>query len=525
MNCTDDMTSLSGITIAYTKDKEGRIIRRYFKEQYPDYYINGTFPGAYIEGGRFFSLGTNESLPTPDNIIPSESRPEEIIDGRKFEVIDTQCECELSIPYEITGDLLMQHSIVEVRPPVFLDIYRTDTDRVSGFTGTIVVPSSMYDKYVSSNSYRRISGHVHTFDDAVYQWNKAPVTDYACVGADKHYKEYYQVSYNGTTWYNVTPISSRTSSDVIEYNSMDCGYIPPLKYFATYSDSHVESAQCSSSSVLSRDEITRSNLVSAEIGNCVTEIGSYVFNGCSNLTSVTIPNSVTRIGTSAFYGCRSLTGITIPDSVTYIGNSAFSGCSSFTSVIISSGVTDIRNYTFSNCTSITSVTIPNSVTSIGQSAFSSCSGLTSIGSVGSGASVEIPSGVTSIGDNAFEGCSGLTSCTIGSGVTSIGGSAFSNCSGLTNVILGSRSIGTYACSNCRSLTNITFGSGVRSIGGRVCQGCSGLTSVTVEATTPPTLGSMAFYGADNFQIFVPAESLDAYKYQWSAYSDRIQALT
>lgn len=513
------MTSLSGITIACTKDKEGRIIRRYFKEQYPDYYVNILGTG----GGRFFQLGTNESLPTPDNIIPSESRPEEIIDGRKFEVIDTQCECELSIPYEITGDLLIQHSIIEVRPPVFLDIY--DPHRATGFTGTIVVPSSMYNKYVSSNSYSSISGRVHTFDDAVYQWNKAPVTDYACVGVDKHYKEYYQVSYDSTTWYNVTPLSSRTSEDVIEYNSMACGYIPPLKYLATYSDSHIESAYCGSSSVLSRDEITRSNLVSAEIGNCVTEIGSYVFNGCSILTSVTIPNSVTSIGGSAFYGCRSLTGITIPDSVTSIGGSAFSGCSSFTSVIISSGVTYIRNYTFSNCTSITSVTIPNSVTSIGQSAFSSCSGLTSIGSVGSGASVEIPSGVTSIGESAFYGCSGLTSCTIGSGVTSIGGSAFSNCSGLTNVILGSRSIGTYACSNCRSLTNITFGSGVRSIGERICQGCSGLTSVTVEATTPPTLGSMAFYGADNFQIFVPAESVDAYKYQWSAYSDRIQALT
>lgn len=476
MNCTDDMTSLSGITIACTKDKEGRIIRRYFKEQYPDYYINGTFPGAYIEGGRFFSLGTNESLPTPDNIIPSESRPEEIIDGRKFEVIDTQCECELSIPYEITGDLLMQHSIVEVRPPVFLDIYRTDTDRVSGFTGTIVVPSSMYDKYVSSNSYRRISGHVHTFDDAVYQWNKAPVTDYACVGVDKHYKEYYQVSYNGTTWYNVTPISSRTSSDVIEYNSMDCGYIPPLKYFATYSDSHVESAQCSSSSVLSRDEITRSNLVSAEIGNCVTEIGSYVFNGCSNLTSVTIPNSVTRIGTSAFYGCRSLTGITIPDSVTYIGNSAFSGCSSFTSVIISSGVTDIRNYTFSNCTSITSVTIPNSVTSIDKSAFNNCSGLTSL---------TIPNSLRTIGDEAFYGCRSVTS-------------------------------------------NIVIPSSVANIGARAFCNCSGLTSITVENTVPQGLGSNALDNTNDCPIYVPAESVDRYKSSnrgWSAYASRIMPIT
>lgn len=476
MNCTDDMTSLSGITIACTKDKEGRIIRRYFKEQYPDYHINGTFPGAYIEGGRFFTLGMNESesLPTPDNIIPSESRPEEIIDGRKFEVIDTQCECELSIPYEIDADLFIQHSIIEVRPSVFLDIYYPH--RATGFTGTIVVPSSMYDKYVSSNSYRRISGHVHTFDDAVYQWNKAPVTDYACVGVDKHYKEYYQVSYDGSTWYNVTPISSRTSSDVIEYNSMDCGYIPPLKYFATYSDSHVESAQCGSSSVLSRDEITRSNLVSAEIGNCVTEFGSYVFNNCSSLTSVTIPSGVTSIGQYAFYGCGSLTGITIPDSVTYIGRTAFSGCSSFTSVIISSGVTYIRNYTFSNCTSITSVTIPNSVTSIGEGAFNNCSGLTSL---------TIPNSLSSIGAEAFYGCRSVTS-------------------------------------------NIIIPSSVANIGARAFYNCSGLTSITVENTVPQGLGSNALDNTNDCPILVPAESVDRYKSSnrgWSAYASRIQAIT
>ena len=43
-------------------------------------------------------------------------------------------------------------------------------------------------------------------------------------------------------------------------------------------------------------------LTSITIGNSVTSIGSWAFDGCSGLTSVTIPNSVTSIGSSAFDG-------------------------------------------------------------------------------------------------------------------------------------------------------------------------------------------------------------------------------
>lgn len=64
-------------------------------------------------------------------------------------------------------------------------------------------------------------------------WVKAETTDYACVGYDKHYKEYLEETTDGgISWSYVTPLSSRTSSDVIEYDSTDCGYVPPVaNYF------------------------------------------------------------------------------------------------------------------------------------------------------------------------------------------------------------------------------------------------------------------------------------------------------
>ena len=51
---------------------------------------------------------------------------------------------------------------------------------------------------------------------------------FVCVGFDKHEQEKQQVSYdNGQTWTDVVPENTRTGS-LIEENSTDCGYVPPI---------------------------------------------------------------------------------------------------------------------------------------------------------------------------------------------------------------------------------------------------------------------------------------------------------
>ena len=203
----------------------------------------------------------------------------------------------------------------------------------------------------------------------------------------------------------------------------------------------------------------------------ITSIGDYAFDWCASLTSVTIPDSITSIGESAFGYCRRLTSVTIPDSVTSIGSRAFSECNSLTSVTIGNGVTSIGSGAFRDCTSLTSVTIPDSVTSIGGWAFYKCDSLTS---------VTIGNGVTSIGSYAFNDCDSLTSVTIPDSVTSIGGWAFYK--------------------------------------------CDSLKEVYCKPTTPPTGGSSMFFdNASGRKIYVPTESVDAYKSAeyWSEYASAI----
>jgi len=160
------------------------------------------------------------------------------------------------------------------------------------------------------------------------------------------------------------------------------------------------------------------------------------------------------------------------------------------------GVTNIKNAAFVYCDFLTSVEIPNSVTNIGVSAFRSCNSLMSI---------EIPNSVTNIGVSAFSSCRSLANVKMSNSVTNIGNSAFGSCS---------------------ALTSIEIPNSVTSIGSNAFLGCSSLTSVTVLATTPPTLGAAVFPSSSDLKIYVPAESVEAYKAatNWSDYASKIYAI-
>lgn len=315
-------------------------------------------------------------------------------------------------------------------------------------------------------------------------------------------------------------------------------------------------------------------LTSVTIPNSVTNIGVSAFRVCTGLTSINvaednpnycsvegilfnknittliqypsgkqgaynIPNSVTSIGNNAFEACSGLSSVTIPNSITSIGSATFFLCSGLTSIEIPNSITSIGENAFGGCSGLNSVTIPNSVTSIGESAFHGCTGLTSI---------EIPNSVISIGSFAFEN-TGLTSVTIPNSVTSIRMGVFRSCTGLTSVYVAEdnanycsmdgilfdknrtklilypggkqgeyycipnsvTSIDDYAFLDGSSLDSIEIPNSVTSIGRMVFYSCNNLTSLICKAVIPPVLQSYPFSWTNYPPIYVPAESVAAYK--------------
>ena len=257
-----------------------------------------------------------------------------------------------------------------------------------------------------------------------------------------------------------------------------------FKFVAKYNDGNANVIECNTSNELSSggtqpSYLSKNAMTDVYIGDCVTTIGDGAFNECSSITSINIPNGVTSIGNYAFNGCSSITSINIPDGVTSIGMNAFIGTPWFNTYSADTShrygniiyINDVA--CIATSTSITYCAFREGTVSIGGACCSNCSNLISI---------TIPNSVTSIGDIAFRYCTSLTSVTIGNLVANIENQAFA-----------------YS---------------------------SKLKSITINAETPPKIGTNVFNGTNNCPIYVPSQSVSAYKSatNWSTYASRIQAI-
>ena len=296
------------------------------------------------------------------------------------------------------------------------------------------------------------------------------------------------------------------------------------------------------------------SLKEINIPQSVTKIGDVAFASCVSLTDITIPEGVTQIEFATFCDCLGLKNINLPESVTKIGDRAFEQCRSLTNVTIPANVTEIGESTFKYCENLAKISFEgNKVKSIKPRAFRDCTSLTDI---------NLLEGITEIGDEAFRGCSALTSINIPTTITTIGNYAF-DCenlkefkgklasndgyciiidgnlrtfvhgSGLTEYTIPDNvtTIGECAFESC-GLTNITIPDNVTAIGrysfrwgkftsitipknvtwiGEQAFAYSNLTSLYCLPITPPTAELSNIIDRVNCTIYVPTESVNAYK--------------
>ena len=156
--------------------------------------------------------------------------------------------------------------------------------------------------------------------------------------------------------------------------------------------------------------------------------------------------------------------------------SAFGGCTNLATIGLPIGLTGIGYQNFQSCSKLSAITIPNTVTTISRQAFKDCTSYRNI---------IIPDSVKSLGTGAFEGTL-ANKVTIGTGVTSINNYAFTK---------WNRSIPVFI----------------------------------IKATTPPSIPTVGiFYNNNTYfpsAIYVPDNSVNAYKTSWSAYAEVIKPMS
>lgn len=327
----------------------------------------------------------------------------------------------------------------------------------------------------------------------------------------KYYKYQKYVSYdNGATW---QPLNEYQKGELMQFNSEDCGggigtlykwVVVDGEYECNGYDKYEKTQKYVSYdngvtySAVTPSEYGIGGLIQKNSENCgympsptggTKWIASYQ-NSYGNYTTKSKECDNTIIGSNEVPYSVNQTGIGI-DSYTYLIKSVSIGeCVKWI------GYPNTNDGSFQNFDTLTSVTIPNSVTIINNSAFSGCHSLTG---------VTIPNSVVAIGYKAFNDCYSIKNVVIPNSVKSIGDSAFYNCT---------------------SLSSVTIGNSVTSISYYAFGYSKYITSITINAVTPPTLATDAFYGIYDYIIYVPAESVEAYKTAdgWSLYRDRIKAI-
>lgn len=232
----------------------------------------------------------------------------------------------------------------------------------------------------------------------------------------------------------------------------------------------------------------------------VTSIGTVFYNNKNILHFEEFEyfTGVTSVPANGFRGCTNLLTLTIPVNVTSIGNDAIGDNGIKRLVVKATNTTWGNAYTFTN--NVIEYFYSNSQNTT-ISIFGTASGYRSAFIYLT--TLELGPNVRSV--QGFDAAANLTTVNISEGVTEFKDNCFRYCTSLVSVTLPS------------TTSVMTHG---------VFNNCgANLTSVTILATTPPTgISQYTFQNDTNVTIYVPTDSVSAYKSSWARYASFIQAI-
>ena len=230
-----------------------------------------------------------------------------------------------------------------------------------------------------------------------------------------------------------------------------------------------------------------------------TLLPQQAFQNCSNLKAVNLVNIVGQSGGGyhrCFYNCTSLSDLGDTTNITDLATEDF-----YNTAITNVDMPKLKNFTtgyyaniFTNCKNLESVNLPI-LEKVGGAMFQGCNKLTYL---------KLPM-LTATATSCFV-MSGLRKIVLPNLVTHGGGAYSSNT--VLGIIIGDKitSIGNQAFSNGYALQ---------------------VRYVVIKATTPPTCGTNILNYNRNPKIYVPDESVDAYKAAtgFSTYASKIYPIT
>lgn len=250
------------------------------------------------------------------------------------------------------------------------------------------------------------------------------------------------------------------------------------------------------------------------IPSSLNSIGRFAFYGCNSLEHIDIPNNIVTIEDGAFSQCFKLEFFDFPESLVSIGSESFCSCHSLRTIAIKSNVSNIHEKAFKMCDGIESITVSNTNNTFDSR--NNCNAIIETANnkmVVASNNTIVPDDIIIIGNNAFYGRRTESTLLLPVSVTSIGDYAFASCDNLESFVIPENvtQIGEYSFGMSQRLKMVAIPAKVSSIGHCAFYNTPQLATVIFENEEPVSIDENTFTNRINATLYVPNNSISAYK--------------